>query len=297
MVFDGQNYLKDKAKVANKALKIYCSDSVSPLLSESMNYSLFAGGKRLRPILSLATWDLLTNKTENYNRILPFSCALEMIHTYSLIHDDLPAMDNDDLRRGKPTNHKVYGDAIAILAGDALLTDSFTVLSKLDESFSPEKVLQVIKLVAMNSGSSGMVGGQVLDILNDGRSEIDESSLEQIYACKTGALITASVVGPAILIGNDEDKEILTQYGKSLGLAFQIVDDILGVTATQEDLGKSPNKDRMNNKMTYIELLGPKGAREKAKLEVERAKESLVTYGELAEPFIWLADYVLTRFC
>lgn len=298
-------YLKNKSSIVNKALNDVLDTSVSSALYDSMNYSLTAGGKRIRPVLVLTAWDILkleddNNKKsslENYNSIMPLACALEMIHTYSLIHDDLPAMDNDDLRRGKPTNHKVYGDAVAILAGDALLTLAFSEMYKLSVHYPSDKVLETIKYVADSSGMNGMVGGQVLDIQNDGTTKvgIDESYLYKTSNCKTGALITASVATPAILLGKDKDIKSFEGYGRSIGVAFQIVDDVLGVTASREELGKTPNIDTENNKVTFVSLLGLDGAKKRAREEITQAKDFVSKYGTQAEPLIAIADYIVDR--
>ncbi|MEI6093003.1 MAG: polyprenyl synthetase family protein [bacterium] len=298
-------YLKNKSSVVNKALNEVLRDSVSNALNDSMNYSLTAGGKRIRPVLVLTACDILKpdddkNKEanlDNYNKIMPLACALEMIHTYSLIHDDLPAMDNDDLRRGKPTNHKVYGDAIAILAGDALLTQAFSEMYKLSKYYPAEKVLEIIKYVADASGMNGMVGGQVLDIQNDGITKvgIDETYLYKTSNCKTGALIKASVATPAILLGKNDDVKNFEGYGKSIGVAFQIVDDVLGVTASREELGKTPNIDTENHKITFVSMLGIEGAKKRAKEEIVRAKDFVSSYGKKAEPLIAIADYIVDR--
>lgn len=298
-------YLKSKSSIVNKALNGVLSTSVSSALYDSMNYSLTAGGKRIRPVLVLTAWDILNENedknerkvADNYNKIMPLACALEMIHTYSLIHDDLPAMDNDDLRRGKPTNHKVYGDAVAILAGDALLTLAFSEMYKLSEHYPSDKVLETIKYIADASGMNGMVGGQVLDIQNDGTTKvgIDESYLYKTSNCKTGDLIKASVATPAILLGKDKDVKNFEGYGRAIGVAFQIVDDILGVTASREELGKTPNIDTENNKVTFVSLLGIDGAKKRAKEEIIQAKDFVSKYGSKAEPLIAIADYIVDR--
>ncbi|MCX6111827.1 MAG: polyprenyl synthetase family protein [Proteobacteria bacterium] len=305
-MFNLAEYLKSKSIIIEKALKGILSECVSGTLCDSINYSLTSGGKRIRPVLVLTAWDILRiddgkNKQkmtlENCKEIIPLACALEMIHAYSLVHDDLPAMDNDDLRRGKPTNHKVYGDAIAILAGDALLTQAFNELYKLSACYPADKVLKTIKYIADASGMNGMVGGQALDIQNDGITKvgIDEAYLYRTSSCKTGALITASVATPAILLGRDKDVKNFEGYGKAIGVAFQIVDDVLGVTASREELGKTPNIDSDNNKVTFVSLLGIEGAKNRAKEEIKKAKNFISGYGPKAEPLIAIADYIVER--
>ena len=302
MSFDLKSYLRSRSGIVDKALKDILKGSFAPAtLTDSMNYSLMAGGKRLRPILALSSWEMLLGldnpSEEEYKKIMPFACAMEMIHTYSLIHDDLPAMDNDDLRRGKPTNHKVYGDAIAILAGDALLTEAFVVLTKLSKYYDAPNVVSTISYIGNASGMSGMVGGQVLDIENDSRHtvKIDESYLAKTSKSKTGAIIMASVVCPALLEGMDDEIKQLEGYSKGIGLAFQIIDDILGVTATKEELGKTPNIDVNNKKHTFVDILGLDGARKRAQQEIDEAKECLNKYGNKATALTAIADYFISR--
>lgn len=300
-MFDLKDYLKTKARIVDEALETLFSESVSYSLKSAMNYSLKAGGKRIRPILVMASRDMLlkdaAKKASAYHEVMPLVCAMEIIHTYSLIHDDLPAMDNDDLRRGKPTNHKVYGDAVAILAGDALLTESFRVLCRLSQHHSAEKVLEVIRYIAKASGMNGMVGGQVLDIENDSVHGV-KPDLDYLYKtsyCKTGELIKASVASPAILYGNIDDIKALEEYGKAIGVAFQMVDDVLGATSTKEELGKSAHIDEKNNKKTFVDLLGVDGAKDLAAREIEKAKTAVLRYGEFARPLTSIADYIIKR--
>ena len=305
-MFNLAEYLKSRSIMVEKALQGILGECASSTLCDSMNYSLTSGGKRIRPILVMTAWDILRIDDEKTKQkmsleickeIIPLACALEMIHTYSLIHDDLPAMDNDDLRRGKPTNHKVYGDAIAILSGDALLTQSFNELCKLSASYPTDRVLKTIKYIADAAGMNGMVGGQALDIQNDGVTKvgIDEAYLYKTSNCKTGALITASVASPAILLGRDKDIKNFEGYGRSIGVAFQIVDDILGVTASKEQLGKTPNIDSDNNKITFVGLLGLEGAKSRAKEEIKKAKDFISGYGLKAQPLLAIADYMVER--
>jgi geranylgeranyl diphosphate synthase, type II len=335
-----ENYLKDKAGVFEKGLNEFLesdkylsgalskplrepSTVVSKTLSDAMAYSLLAGGKRLRPVLAMSSWDLLNNlfdknntNKDSYKQIMPFALALEMIHTYSLIHDDLPCMDDDDLRRGKPSNHKVYGEAVAVLSGDALLTEAFNQIASLSEYYEASNVCKLVQYVSKASGAQGMVGGQVLDIENaeedkvsdnpefnkdnKGVLKIDLEYLKNTSYYKTGALIKASVAGPAILLteSNDNDKKLISDleaYATAIGLAFQVVDDVLGVTSTKEKLGKSINIDEDNNKVSFASLLGIDGAKKLAKEEVEKAKDFLSSYSDSASVLLSLADYIVDR--
>lgn len=294
-MIDIDKYIRTRADLVNTELQQYFPPCVASTLCEAMKYSMFAGGKRIRPVLALASWNLLNGTEGNYSAIMPYACAVEMVHTYSLIHDDLPAMDNDSIRRGKPTNHMVFGDAVAILAGDALLTKAFNILPDLAEWHPSENVLKIVKLLSEASGMNGMVGGQVLDIENDGTNKIDEDYLSAAYRYKTTGLITASVTGPAVLLGMDDDAEILKSYGNSIGFAFQLVDDVLGVMSTREELGKTPNIDEANNKTTFVEIHGVRGASELARTEINKAKELLMGYGDLSEPLLMIADYIISR--
>ena len=231
-------------------------DSFQNTIHESMKYSIFAGGKRIRPILALKTYELVSKNT--YENALPFASAIEMIHTYSLVHDDLPPMDDDDFRRGKPTNHKVYGEPMAILAGDALLNLAYeTMINSISkDSENIHESIDAIKEIAKASGVSGMIGGQVVDIESD-EKVISEEQLNFIHNKKTSALIEASIVSGGLLAGASE-KEIqaLSDYGKAIGLCFQIRDDILDEIGDNEKLGKSVGSDESNNKLTYLTLYG-----------------------------------------
>ena len=282
-----EQWLKEKGAKTEQALDAYVKawTGAPELLVEAARYSLFAGGKRLRPALALGAAEIVAGDDAP---ALPSACALEMIHTYSLIHDDLPAMDNDDLRRGRPTLHKVYGDATAILAGDALLTMAFDVLAEANN-------IQVIKEVAQAAGAGGMVGGQVIDLQSEGkRLELD--ALRQLHSCKTGALIRVAVRAGAILAGADSgDLEALTRYGEQIGLAFQIADDILDVTGTEENLGKPIGSDVANEKSTYPALLGLDKSRELAQNAVDAALEALHPFGPEANTFRQLATYIVER--
>jgi geranylgeranyl diphosphate synthase type II len=263
-------------------------------LHQAMRYSIFAGGKRLRPILMIAACESLGGHA---SQVLHAACAMEMIHTYSLIHDDLPAMDDDDFRRGRPTNHKVYGEAIAILAGDALLTEAFRILAdaEANRSVPPATVIKVIELVARYAGSQGMVGGQVVDMESEGK-EIDFPTLEYIHTHKTGGLILASVQVGALLGGGDDSQiAAINRFGGAAGLAFQIADDILDVVGNQEHLGKNVGSDQARGKATYPAQLGLDEARQRADELCEIAISALAPLGAPAEILQALARYIVNR--
>ena len=259
-----------------------------------MRYSLFAGGKRIRPILALASYEACGGNPKD---IVPYATALELIHTYSLIHDDLPSMDNDDLRRGKPTNHKVFGEAMAILAGDALLTEAFLMLSNNPHSSSLKlsDLIKIIREVSLASGVHGMVGGQALDIFSE-NIEPDKDTLNFIHLHKTAALITASVRMGAILANIKEKKlKALTEYGTGIGLAFQIIDDILDIEGNAEELGKTAGSDIKMKKMTYPALCGTEKSRQKAKDLISDAIDSLKIFSSEADQLRKIARYLLKR--
>ena len=260
---------------------------------ESISYSLFAGGKRVRPILCLAACEALGKSGEF---ALPVAVALECIHTYSLIHDDLPSMDDDDLRRGKPTNHIIYGEAGAILAGDSLLTMAFELLSRdLATNLEPTAIIKVINSIANAAGSLGMVGGQAIDIACE-RKDVDIATLSQIHRLKTGALITASVQSGAIIGGADDDQfESLTKYGERIGLAFQIKDDLLNVEGTTDQLGKAAGSDAERCKATYPGFFGTEGTRKMLENTIEEALDSLKNFDDSCEPLRQLALYIKNR--
>lgn len=293
---DLNRYLKDRQNLVDKALDYHLpvSDSLPGRLHQAMRYSVFAGGKRLRPILMLAACEAVGGDSET---VLPAACALEMIHTYSLIHDDLPAMDDDDFRRGRPTCHKVYGEALAILAGDALLTEAFILLSGMAADQGPlrEAGSRAMQIIARSAGSRGMVGGQVVDMDSEGK-EIDLPTLEYIHTHKTGALILASVQAGALLGGGDEAAcDALTRYAEAAGLAFQIADDILDIVGDQELLGKDVGSDEARGKATYPALLGLSEARGRALELRDMALESLSEFGAAAEPLRQIAHYIVDR--
>lgn len=259
------------------------------LVHEAMHYSLFAGGKRIRPILCMAAALACGGEAK---AALAVACAMEMIHTFSLIHDDLPAMDNDNLRRGQPTNHRVYGDAVAILAGDGLLAHAFQVLSR-GLSTNPDRALKIIEEIARATGAQGMVGGQVLDMEAQGK-QLDQPQMEQLHSLKTGRLITASLVSGALVVTEDPKKiEALRGFGDLIGLAFQIADDVLDVEGV--DIGKDLGSDAVNGKSTYVTLLGLEGARQEAHRLCERAVLRLSDFGNQAHLLKDIAHYIVER--
>ena len=260
-------------------------------LAESMEYSLTAGGKRLRPILLMAAADAAGGHGEDY---LTSACAVEMIHTYSLIHDDLPAMDDDDYRRGKLTNHKVYGAGLATLAGDALLTMAFELLAR-QQGVPAETMLRVVREISEAAGANGMVGGQALDLASEGK-HIDMDTLRRMHMAKTGALFRASVRSGAILGGADEAQlAALTEYAEAFGLAFQITDDILDVTGDAAAIGKPVGSDERNHKSTYVTLTSLEEAKRLAREAADRAHEALAPLGGNAAFLDELAEYLVTR--
>ncbi len=262
---------------------------------DAMEYSLLAGGKRIRPILTLATSEMLGGNLEN---AIPSAVAVECIHTYSLIHDDLPCMDNDDLRRGVPTCHKKFGEATALLAGDGLLTFAFEHISDFSKykDCSPEIVLRIINEVARAAGCLGMIGGQVVDLESEGKGDVDEKTLTYMHNRKTGALIKVSVVSGAIAAGaTDEQIEALVKFADNIGLAFQVQDDILDFTGDEKTLGKPIGSDKENEKTTYVTLLGVEKAKTKARELTEEAIVALDIFGDKAEFLKEMADYLMTR--
>ncbi len=261
-------------------------------LQQAMEYSLLAGGKRVRPVLCLTSAALVGGV---FNDVLPFAAAIEMIHTYSLIHDDLPAMDDDDLRRGKPSSHKQFGEAMAILAGDALLTDAFTFMTSVP--FAAQNVLRAVNYMAKAAGASGMVGGQVLDMAYTGKQGFSLDALRTMHSMKTGAIIRASCVCGGLLVGADSAVlHALEEYGAALGTAFQIADDILDITADTATLGKPAGSDVSMGKSTYPALVGLEESKRLAHMYKNKAVESLGTLGgEEADFLRGLATYVVER--
>ncbi len=290
---DLKQYIKQHVEIVDTALERYLPDDerMPQFLHKAMRYSVFAGGKRIRPVLVLAACEAVGGRAED---VLPAACALEMIHTYSLIHDDLPAMDDDDLRRGRPTNHKVFGEANAILAGDALLTEAFNVLASAT-GCSVEVRLRVVQLIAQAAGCAGMVGGQVLDMESEGK-QIDLPTLEYIHIHKTGALIRASLEAGALLGGADEATvKKLVRYGELAGLAFQIADDILDVIGDQAEIGKDVGSDAARGKATYVSLLGLPESKRRALELRDMALETLSDLGAAAEPLRQIVTYIVER--
>jgi len=294
--FDLAHYLRERAGLIERQLAISVTESNDPAnrLIEAMRYSLMAGGKRLRPILALAACETVGGKAE---AALGYACALEMIHTYSLVHDDLPCMDDDDLRRGRPTNHKVFGEAIAILAGDSLLTDAFGLVARSAKSagISAEVIIDTIAELADACGSSGMVGGQVLDLLAEGQV-LTQQELEHLHSKKTGALFVASVCGGARLGGAAPVQlQWLRNYAGALGLAFQVTDDLLDVEQTTEHLGKRSHKDYKRGKATYPSIIGVERSRVLAHELANYAREALAGFDSQAEPLRMLAGFAVER--
>lgn len=295
MPFDLNTYSAERREWVDRALDGYLPGATEPPanLHSAIRYSLFIGGKRLRPLLALAGAEVAG---ADPRIALPLACALECIHTFSLIHDDLPAIDNDDLRRGHPTNHKVYGEAVAILAGDALLTLAFELIQKCRESASADAVLDVIAMVSAASGTRGMVGGQVTDIECEGRSDLGIATVESIHARKTGALLEASLLAgarlaeaPAVLIGS------LADYGRHVGLAFQITDDLLDLEGDAERIGKPVGSDLKHDKATYPKVLGLEDSQALARDSADAAILALEGLGSEAEPLRALARYMIER--
>jgi len=293
-----KKYLKNKRQLVEAALHKYMLPASAPFEDhiEAMHYSLFAGGKRIRPILCLAAAAAIDDNPDIESSLLPIACALECIHTYSLIHDDLPSMDNDALRRGKPTSHTLFGEAGALLAGDSLLTWGFDLLSQpAISSLSLEKRVTIINVIARAAGPLGMVGGQTMDIINENK-EFPFETLQTIHRNKTGALITSSIQAGAIGSGASTNKiEKLVIYGNKIGLSFQIVDDLLNATATTEQLGKAAGSDTSRGKATYPSFFGIEETRRQALQAVEDAKAALDDFDHKADPLRALADYIYTR--
>ncbi len=293
--FDLQSYLGERRRLVDEALeRVLPGDDVPPpTIHRAMRYSVMAGGKRLRPILVIAGAEAVGSVAE---RVLPTACALELIHTYSLIHDDLPAMDDDDYRRGRLTNHKVFGDAIAILAGDALLTLAFRLIADNAALVSDPAIIHgVVAEVADAAGTQGMVGGQVVDIESEGKT-VSAETLDYIHLHKTAALIRGSLRAGAMLGGGDVPAvSAITTAGERLGLAFQIVDDILDVEGSLAELGKTAGSDERKKKVTYPAHHGVEASRRKAGLLIDEAIASLHPLGPAAEPIQALCRFVLER--
>lgn len=290
---DIEDYLKREREEIDLALDRYLppESDYPATIHKAMRYSIFAGGKRIRPILALAATEAVKGNKE---KVLPVACVFELIHTYSLIHDDLPAMDDDDLRRGSPTNHKVFGDAVAILAGDALLTLAFDILATKVQG--EEKILlQIVHEISKAAGSMGMVGGQVVDIESQGKT-VDFPVLEYIHIHKTGSLILSSIRAGA-LISSAGEKELiaLTKCGEALGLAFQIADDILDVEGVSEKMGKNKGSDKAKDKATYPALLGLDESKKRAEELMSIALAAIDFFGDEATSLRQVAKYIISR--
>jgi geranylgeranyl diphosphate synthase type II len=292
------DYLRQRAVLVEEALFRFLPEPATypPVIHEAIHYSLSAGGKRLRPILALAAGEAVG--ADDYRSMLPLACALEYIHTYSLIHDDLPAMDDDDFRRGKPSCHKVFGEGIAILAGDALLTYAFELLTKLavpEGDYSDALVIKVIGEISRAIGTKGLIGGQVVDLQSEGIS-IDINTLEYIHRHKTGALFKTSILTGAMLGGaNEQQLENLGIYADLLGLAFQITDDILDVEGDATLIGKPTGSDAKKQKATYPGLLGMAQARNVVEDCVNKSLAVLACFSDQAEPLRLLMSYIKDR--
>ncbi|AJP10897.1 TPA: polyprenyl synthetase family protein [Clostridioides difficile] len=287
--------LKEKASFVEKVLKEYMpkEEGYQKTVIEAMNYSLSAGGKRLRPILTLEACKIVGG---NEDEAIPFAIAIEMIHTYSLIHDDLPALDNDDLRRGRPTNHKVYGEAMGILAGDALLNYAFEVmLAGSINKENPEKYLKAINEIAKGAGIYGMIGGQVVDVESENK-QIEKEKLDYIHMNKTAAMMVGCMRAGATIGGaNSEQMEEITKYAKNIGLSFQIVDDILDIVGDEAKLGKKVGSDIENHKSTYPSLLGLDKSKEIAHNLIDEAKKSIEKLSDDVDFLKGLAEYIIDR--
>lgn len=294
------SYFETRRKLVEKALDHYMDKTTSDpeIIHESMRYSVFAGGKRLRPVLVLMGVEICGKKPEI---ALPTAVAMELIHTYSLVHDDLPAMDDDDLRRGRPTNHKVYGEAVAVLAGDALVTKAFELVARNAKirGVRPQFVPAVLELIAHGAGTFGMIGGQVMDIQAEGgqwkKQKDHPALLAGIHRRKTAALIRSSLQAGATLAGaSPKQLSALGEYGEKIGLAFQIADDVLDVVADKKKLGKR-GSDAKNQKLTFPALYGLEDSRKKAQQLVEEAKQALAPFGKRAQVLKQLANYIIER--
>lgn len=294
-MFELKLYIKQKNQIIDAALERVLQDShSSKTLVKAMKYSLMAGGKQIRPVLCLAACEAVGGMPED---ALTAACALEMIHTYSLIHDDLPAMDDDELRRGKATCHIAFNEATAILAGDALLTLAFEVLSSVqfDDGNQAFRWLKVIRLISEAAGYQGMIQGQMLDIASEG-IKLSADELETMHRLKTGALIETSLACGALLGGADRRQtDLLSDYGRKIGLAFQVADDILNVEGNPELMGKAVGTDRQRDKSTYPSVLGIQAAREFSKKLVQEALQALETFDKQADPLRGIARYIIER--
>jgi len=291
--FDILTYMAQYKALVEQALDQFLPVQYPEAIYDSMRYSLLAGGKRLRPILCLTTCELLGGTLE---MAMPTACALEMVHTMSLIHDDLPAMDNDDYRRGLLTNHKVFGEDMAILAGDGLLAYAFELVVTKTSDATPRDLLRVVADIGRAVGAAGLVGGQAVDLACERKSDVTLETLNFIHNHKTAALLEIATTSGAILAGAEETTvQRLLRYAQAIGLAFQITDDILDITASQAELGKSIGKDVRDQKATYPSFWGLEGARDQAQQLVQRAQAELVPFGPAGQPLGAIADFIIRR--
>ncbi|MYB27426.1 MAG: polyprenyl synthetase family protein [Candidatus Dadabacteria bacterium] len=294
MSFDTEEYLHTRKEIIDRSLREYLPpDKVETKLHQSIAYSIHPGGKRLRPILCLATAELIC---ESHKNVLPAACAIEMIHTYSIIHDDLPSMDDDDTRRGEPSNHRVFGEAVATLAGDALLTDAFSLITEksLKEGISSELILRVISIISEAAGSKGMVLGQAFDLEMDGGQHLSVNEISNTYLMKTAKMITASVLSGAILAGAGEEEVLkLKSYSEKIGIAFQIKDDILDVTGSHSTTQESEDKTGAK-KHTYVSVMGVQASNAKVSELTNQAIGELESFQRTPNPLreiaIWLSE-------
>jgi len=280
---------RDQAAIEEYLAGVFGAESSHADLQEAMEYSLLSGGKRIRPVLTLETCRLCGGEPE---RALPFACAVEMVHTYSLIHDDLPAMDDDELRRGRPTNHMVYGEATAILAGDALLTAAFEQLTRAD--LPAGQIVEAVRCLSRAAGPAGMVGGQVLDMAGEGRA-LDRGELELLQSLKTGALISAAAeLGCIAAGGSGQQREQVRTYAQTLGRAFQVRDDMLDIISSREELGKPVGSDQANEKSTFVTALGLDGC---AALVEQLTRQGIEALSGFEDPgfHVWLAEQLARR--
>ncbi len=294
---DAKSFIEECALKVDSFLDKYLviEESYSSKLIESMRYSLFAGGKRIRASLLISSYSLFS---DNIEIVVPFAAAVEMVHTYSLIHDDLPAMDDDDYRRGKPTNHKVYGEALAILSGDALVTRAFELINdrRISPSISDTVRVDISTNLSVSSGDKGMIAGQVADILYGENSTPDKSLLKYIHMNKSTELIKASIlIGARLANADEEECRLLSSYGNSIGLAFQIQDDILDITSSKEVLGKSTGKDVAQSKLTYPSLFGLDESKRILNELLTKAKDDILFFGDRAKILNGISDYIIYR--
>lgn len=293
--FDLDQYLHTKKGPIEAAIEASVQSTIpqTKKICESMEYSLMAGGKRIRPVLCIAACEMFGGSQET---AMPCAVSLEMIHTMSLIHDDLPSMDDDDLRRGKPTNHVLYGEDVAILAGDAMLSTSFQHVAQHTEGVPAERIVDIVIRLGKCVGPVGLAGGQVMDLECEGKDGVTIEDLSWIHTHKTAALLQAAVACGAILGGaTPEEVDACENFALNIGLAFQVADDILDVTASTEDLGKTAGKDEDVDKTTYPKLMGLEGSKAEAQRLIDEAKKSLAPFGDRAEPLCAIADYIINR--